>query len=218
MNPRTRTLLFGLCIVLLALSLIPILYFTVPALIGQPRIQLSRSINSDAGTSRLPNTPIPAAMTSQPLATTAPVLNIPLPVPSAVVNNDQETEAAAVLNLVNIARANEGLGRLSLEPRLMAAALEHSEDQAENNTMTHDGSDGTQPSERVTRAGYPFCMTGENVAMRFDISSDGVFEQWWNSPPHHENMMTPEFIDIGIGYALSRSGDVYYTMVLGTTC
>jgi uncharacterized protein YkwD len=58
-------------------------------------------------------------------------------------------------------------------------------------------------------------MFGENVLMRWDMSADGAFDQWWNSPPHHENMMNPEFTEIGVAFTQSEDGAYFYTMVLG---
>lgn len=229
MNRRIRAALLAFVMFLLLLSIIPIVYFTFPALTGTPRIQVPRRdltgmffeppaktsvglileatdiINSSP---TLPSSLSPTLQVFQQIITFTP--------PAA--NNEQAAEATSILQLVNAARINEGLEELALEPRLMQAALLHSQDQAKRDEMSHDGAADSQPHERVKQAGYNYCITGENVAMRFDVSAVGVFDQWWNSPPHRENIMTSDFVDIGIGFATSTSRAVYYTMVLGKQC
>ncbi len=82
--------------------------------------------------------------------------------------------------------------------------------------MTHDGSDGSQPADRITKTGYVWSTVGENVLQRWDVNAAGAYDQWWNSPPHHQNMMNPVFTEIGLAYARSASGKYFYTMELGT--
>ena len=53
---------------------------------------------------------------------------------------------------------------LTLDPKLTAAAQAHADDMAAHQKMTHDGSDGSTPSDRIKRQGYQFQNEGENVA------------------------------------------------------
>jgi uncharacterized protein YkwD len=147
----------------------------------------------------------------------APVI---LTAPGADVNSpgdaSQEGQARAILSLLNAARTDAGLKPLTLNDQLIAAATAHSVDQANMDKMTHDGSDRSQPADRATKVGYAWGAVGENVLERWDIHAPAAFDQWWNSPPHHENMMNPVFTETGLAYAKSRTGKYYYTMVLGT--
>jgi uncharacterized protein YkwD len=168
---------------------------------------------SDAG---LGSSKDDAGTTHYVLFVAAPVK---LTAPGADVNNPgdptQEGQAQAILSLLNAARAKAGLQPLKLNNKLTATALAHSRDQAKMDKMTHDGSDGSQVADRATRAGYTWSSVGENVLQRPDIHAAGAFDQWWNSPPHYENMMNPAFTEIGIAYAPSSTDQYYYTMVLG---
>lgn len=143
-----------------------------------------------------------------------------LTAPGADINQpgdpSQQGQAQAILNLLNAARVNAGLKPLTLNDKLTAAALAHSRDQAQMDTMTHEGSDKSQVADRVKAAGYQYSVVGENVLQRPDIHAGGAFDQWWNSPPHHENMMRPDFTEMGLAYAVSQTGQYYYTMVLGS--
>lgn len=147
---------------------------------------------------------------AKPLMLTAPgaeVSNAGLPT--------QAGQAQAILTLLNAVRLSTGLKPLSLNSKLTAAAGTHSQDQAYRDKMTHDGSDGSQVTDRTTAAGYAWSAVGENVLQRPDLHAAGAFDQWWNSQVHRENMMNPQFTEIGIAYAKSALGNYYYTMVLG---
>jgi len=168
-----------------------------------------------AATQRSTPTSVPATARSSTVVPTPARKNTLVPTPAANDETAQSQEALIVAS-VNAARALEGMGALRVNASLTTTAQLHSDDQADHDTMTHTGSDGSDPGDRVTRQGYTFARLGENVLMRWDMSADGAFDQWWNSPPHHENMMTPDFIEIGVAFTLSDEGAYYYTMVLGS--
>jgi uncharacterized protein YkwD len=127
----------------------------------------------------------------------------------------QDGQIQAMLTLLNAARVQAGLEPLSVNDKLTAAADKHSRDQAQMDEMTHEGSDKSQVGGRTKTAGYLWSAVGENVLVRSDIHAAAAFDQWWNSPPHHENLMNPLFTEIGLAYAQSPTGQFYYTMVLG---
>ena len=86
---------------------------------------------------------------------------------------DPAAVAQRVLELVNAARgAPRECGRdafaaappLTLSSTLMAAASLHSLDMAERGSLGHEGSDGSASGDRMTRAGYVWQASGENVA------------------------------------------------------
>ena len=127
----------------------------------------------------------------------------------------QQEQATEILRLLNIARQAEGMVALQLNDQLTLAAITHSQAMAQFNFFAHEGLDGKKPADRVLATGYQYLWVGENILYRFDLSATGAYEQWWDSPPHHENMMTPDYRDIGIAYSLSDDGKYYYVMVLG---
>ncbi|WIA13870.1 hypothetical protein OEZ85_002442 [Tetradesmus obliquus] len=59
-----------------------------------------------------------------------------------------------LLTLVNNARRQAGLKALSIDSRLNAAALAHSQDQARRQNVDHTGADCSNAGTRITRAGY----------------------------------------------------------------
>ncbi len=117
-----------------------------------------------------------------------------------------------VLNIVNSERGRVGLSPLRLHSQLTAAAQAHSEDMARHNFMSHTGSDGSSPFDRMRRYGYNFRWAGENVASGYSSPQD-VMRGWMNSSGHRANILNPNFRDIGIGYALGNRP--YWTQTFG---
>jgi uncharacterized protein YkwD len=119
-------------------------------------------------------------------------------------NSDYESQ---ILNLINTARAQNGLGLLTLDSRLNAAALEHSLDMACNAIVSHTGSDGSNWYERVGRQGFAnYNSARENIYVgspAFGGDAQGAFTWWMNSEIHRKTLMNPDQKLIGISYVYS---------------
>ncbi|MGC5029504.1 CAP domain-containing protein [Micromonospora sp. DT229] len=134
----------------------------------------------------------------------ATVTTPPAPVGSATAQTTQ------VVELVNEERAKAGCGALSIDDKLMTAAQRHSQDQADNRNMSHTGSDGSDPGQRIDRVGYVWQTYGENVAWN-QQSPAAVMQAWMNSPGHRANILNCTFTEIGVGVASSNGP--YWTQV-----
>lgn len=119
-------------------------------------------------------------------------------------------QTTQVVELVNEERAKAGCGALSIDDKLMTAAQRHSQDQADNRNMSHTGSDGSDPGQRIDRVGYTWQTYGENVAWN-QQSPAAVMEAWMNSPGHRANILNCTFTEIGVGVASSNGP--YWTQV-----
>jgi uncharacterized protein YkwD len=108
------------------------------------------------------------------------------------------TVGQEVLDRVNEIRSARGLTPVRPHPELIRAARLHSDDQATRNEVTHDGSDGSRASDRISLAGYDWSMTGENVGGGLDTAA-GVVEAWMNSPSHRSIILAPGLVDAGVG-------------------
>jgi uncharacterized protein YkwD len=128
-----------------------------------------------------------------------------------------------VFELVNAARRearqcggteHAAVGPLTLSSALAAAASLHSLDMAEHGKASHEGSDGSDSGERITRAGYVWMGSGENVAAG-QQSAEEVVEDWLESPGHCATLMEPNFVETGIAFALApgKNPSVYWTQV-----
>jgi uncharacterized protein YkwD len=128
--------------------------------------------------------------------------------------NNQDTFDQQILDLVNQERAKVGADPLSINEQLDQAADLHSQDQANMNTMSHTGSNGSDFGTRLQGEGYQFSTAGENVAYGYE-DAEAVVAGWIDSPGHYENMVNPDFEEIGIGYGTSGDGTAYWTQDFG---
>lgn len=122
--------------------------------------------------------------------------------------NSRET-AEVVLALVNEAReSGRSCGRkrmppvpaLALSAALTRAAAEHAADMAANEFVGHEGSDGTNVGERVTRSGYRWRSVGENVAGG-QRDAPTVMRAWLDSAGHCENIMGAQYTEMGVAFS-----------------
>jgi uncharacterized protein YkwD len=100
-------------------------------------------------------------------------------------------------DLVNAYRKEKGLRPLKLQPALTEAARTHARDLAKWDRISHFGSDGSNPWDRVKRAGYNAKLAAENVGTG-QITIDEVMKGWQASPGHNRNLLLPEAEHMGI--------------------
>ena len=115
---------------------------------------------------------------------------------------------------VNAYRTKNGRKPVVLDTRLSQAAAAQSKAQAGRSRIGHDGSDGSKPMQRATRAGFRAKIASENVASGQKSFSD-VMHSWEGSSGHRENLLRPEVTAIGVAMAKNSSGRPYWTLVLG---
>ena len=75
--------------------------------------------------------------------------------------------------------------------------------------------DEKNPADRVKDSGYRYSATGENIAWNA-TSPKEVVKGWMDSPPHKENILKPEFTEIGVALAKNKKGERYWVQVFGT--
>jgi uncharacterized protein YkwD len=118
-----------------------------------------------------------------------------------------------VVALHNEARAKEKLNSLEVSPRLTKAAQRHADDMAKRREMSHKGSDGTMPGERIKDAGYIYRRSGENVAYG-RWTPERLMEGWMGSPPHKKNILG-SYSQIGAACAIAEDGRSYWCVTFG---
>ncbi|WP_093850591.1 CAP domain-containing protein [Streptomyces pini] len=179
---------------------------------SEDRSPVSRSTSRpEAEKTRTPTAPpsaSPAPSTSAP-SSPAPSTSAPS-TPSTPAPADDA--AARVVELVNSERAKAGCAPLKANEKLTAAARAHSQDMADHRNMSHTGSDGSGPGDRIERAGYEWRTYGENVAYGYR-TPESVMDGWMSSPGHKRNILNCSFQEIGVG--LAQPGD-YWTQTFGT--
>jgi len=134
-------------------------------------------------------------------------------------NYERQTDAEAqVLSLINDTRASNGLGTLTLNSQLSAAAVRHSADMACQDFVGHNGSDGSTWYTRIEAEGMSYTRASENIYVgspSFGGTPQGAFDWWMNSQVHRDNILDASFTKIGIGYVYSAGSSYggYYTLV-----
>ena len=132
--------------------------------------------------------------------------------------------AAAVLAAVNRARARPqtcGTQRFAPAPaltrsaRLESIARAYAQDMAAHGYMSHTGRDGSSPAERVTRGGYRWLATGENLASGI-TAAEPLVAGWLASPGHCVNLMDPAYTELGVGFAVNArtAPGIYWALEL----
>ncbi|MCA1991262.1 MAG: CAP domain-containing protein [Coleofasciculus sp. S288] len=126
----------------------------------------------------------------------------------------QSTVNAKVLQLINGERRKVGAPPLRVNSQLTQAAQRHANDMAENDFLSHTGSDGSTMRSRIEATGYSWGRMGENVAAG-QATPEAVMRSWMSSPPHRGNILNRDFTEVGIGYATEPSSQYthYWTLV-----
>lgn len=111
---------------------------------------------------------------------------------------------AAVNECVKVMNSQKALPAFAPSKGLSKAAQDHSSTQSLTDKTGHDGTDGSNPFERMMRYGS-FTIAGENIdygatsAREIVIAlliDDGV-----KNRGHRENIMNKSFTTVGVGYA-----------------
>ncbi len=76
------------------------------------------------------------------------------------------------------------------------AASVHAQDMVYHNFFSHEGSDGSRVTERVSGVRYTGVPVGENLAATFR-SPDGVVQGWLDSDSHCRILMSPHAMEAG---------------------
>lgn len=114
----------------------------------------------------------------------------------AVLGDAANVTVQDLVTYTNMKRQANGLAPLKLNPQLSTAADQKARHMFAQNYWAHVAPDGTTPWVFIKDSGYQYLYAGENLARGFDKSSD-VIEAWMNSPTHKENMLSPNYTDIG---------------------
>ena len=128
-----------------------------------------------------------------------------------------DSEEQAFLTLINSHRQANGLGSLSLDWQLNAAANWMSNDMAANDYYSHTDSLGRDPFQRMADFGYNYrTWKGENLAAGVNVAQ-AAFDVFKNSPGHNSNMLNPNFkvIGIALAYGAGTTYGWYWTTDFG---
>ena len=123
----------------------------------------------------------------------------------------------AARDAINNYRRTKGLKPLKLDAELTTAARAHAQDLAKWDRISHYGSDGSNPWDRVKRAGYNAKLAAENVGTG-QASFNEVLKGWQDSPGHNKNLLQPEAQHIGLALVHDPKTEfkTFWTLVIGS--
>jgi uncharacterized protein YkwD len=123
-----------------------------------------------------------------------------------------------IVATTNQFRRQEKRRELKVNPQLSQAAQAFAEFMARTDNFGHEA-DGKKPADRVTAAGYQYCVVAENIAYDYNSAgfsteelAEGLIEGWRKSPEHRKNLLDPNLSEIGVGLAQSSKTGRYYTV------
>lgn len=103
----------------------------------------------------------------------------------------------SLITLTNQERTSRGLGTLKENSALDQSATLKGQDMFAKDYWAHFAPDGTSPWFFFKQVTYNYTWAGENLARDFSTSA-GVIAGWMASQGHRDNMLNPNFKDIGI--------------------
>jgi len=105
-----------------------------------------------------------------------------------------------LLNKHNEKRLEANLPMLTINDKLSASAQMKAEEMLKADCWSHYCPEGKSPWEFFNSAGYNYIYAGENLAEGF-YSIDVLMNAWMNSQSHKDNILNPNFAEIGFGLA-----------------
>jgi len=118
-----------------------------------------------------------------------------------------------VIRLTNVQREANGLSDVTENSTLDSAAIAKGNDMLAKGYWAHFAPDGTSPWSFFLKFGYRYKYAGENLARDFQ-DAPGAVAAWMNSPSHKENILNPNYREIGIGVVEGSLAGVDTTIVV----
>lgn len=131
---------------------------------------------------------------------------------------DTKLDTDRARDLINSYRQSKGLKPLKLNTALTEAAKNHSRDLAKWDRISHYGSDGSNPWDRVKRTGYNAKLAAENVGTG-QASIDEVMKGWQESAGHNKNLLLADAEHMGIALVQDPKTEfkTFWTLVVGSS-
>jgi len=115
---------------------------------------------------------------------------------SDVLGTSTNISIERLVELTNQKRSENGLGPLTISDQLSQTASFKARDVFAKNYWAHNAPDGTTPWVFFKQAGYDYIYAGENLARGFATSDDTV-NAWMASPSHRDNVLSPNYKEVG---------------------
>jgi len=108
-----------------------------------------------------------------------------------------EVTETALFDSINEERAVQGLGLLENDFQLDGAAYAKAQNMLEEGYFAHTSPEGINPWYWFRNQGYRYQYAGENLAIGF-LNSREVTKAWMDSGAHRQNILNPNYEDMGL--------------------
>lgn len=105
-----------------------------------------------------------------------------------------------VVRLTNVERSKVGVAPLTSDWKISRVARYKANDMRDNNYFSHYSPTYGDPFVMMQDFGISFNKAAENIAARQSTPS-AVVQSWMNSDSHRENMLSPAYKKLGVGYS-----------------
>ncbi|HYM15451.1 MAG TPA: CAP domain-containing protein [Dehalococcoidia bacterium] len=169
---------------------------------------------------------VPATATPVPVARRDTAASAPLAPPPAAPAAPQpwgldtapmDAFSQTLFDDTNRRRVESGLAPLRVDGWLIGIARIRAQDMAQHNYFAHVSPvTGDSAFTLMDKHGVPYGWAGENLAKNNypdDQTVSVADNALWNSPPHRENILNPNYTDMGIALAVDPSGMKYFAII-----
>ena len=141
------------------------------------------------------------------------IFTIPLIFSISKTNFFADITKTALIDLLNFERKKKGLPPLSENPILDQSAYLKAKDILEKDYFSHFSPEGLSPWYWFKSVGYDYQFAGENLAIGF-LDSKEVNDAWMDSPSHRQNILNPNYKEVGIAVLKGEfNGSEVYVVV-----
>ena len=113
----------------------------------------------------------------------------------------------------NLERDQLGLKKLKYNLVLEDIAKQKAADMFNDNYWAHVAPDGRTPWDFFQESNYKYLYAGENLAKDFD-KTPNLIQAWMNSPTHRENIVNPNYTEIGFAVVNGKLDGEETTLVV----
>ncbi|MEK5079317.1 S-layer homology domain-containing protein [Solibacillus sp. FSL W7-1436] len=130
------------------------------------------------------------------------------------ISDTQKHSEQLMVELMNQARAAEGVDPLTHSPQWATIARKHSKDMIDNNYFSHTSLSGTTPYDRMISGGMSkseLRTWGENISYgHYNVIY--AHEGFMNSKGHRDNLLQPAYKNAIVGLEYSSNKSPYFTI------
>ncbi|WP_052126182.1 CAP domain-containing protein [Ureibacillus massiliensis] len=129
--------------------------------------------------------------------------------------NDSAEWSKEVIKLVNEERQKANLPLLQEDPQLSQIAVIKAQDFINSHYFEHESILYGQPWDLAALFDYEFMTLGENIAKNYHSPKE-VVAAWMESAGHRENILRPQYTNIGVAFKKSTDGNFYWVQMFSS--